>query len=198
MSVDPHHLAAIRGILRATGPRAAAWVVATAGLSPQHGTRQIREMLDAGHLRETFVLCGRARVRLVALAEDQNPDWAQATAHRNKSMERDQAATRAVVEALNAPPKPIPPQPHPTRALPARFIEQRRQASRRAVSDYARKIEAGGMEWTLAPVSGLFGMWEIVESARPEDHRIDGEDVCRRRLERLAREGKLPPRKEAA
>lgn len=202
MSVDPHHLAAFRGILRATGPRAAAWVAAKAGLSQQHGARQIKAMLDAGHLREHFALCDRARVRFIALAEDRNPDWAQAIAHHNESAARDRAATLAALEALTPPaPKPLPPlppQPHPTRAMPLRLIEQRQRASRRAASEFARQVEAGGMMWTIAPVSGLRRIWEIVESACPEDHRIDGEDVCRRRLERLAREGRLPPRKEAA
>jgi hypothetical protein len=67
-------------------------------------------------------------------------------------------------------------------------------AVRAAVARLAKRLPACGLTWTIQPIPGLCAAWEIVESVRDDDHRLMGEDVCRRRLERWHREGSCPPR----
>jgi hypothetical protein len=66
-------------------------------------------------------------------------------------------------------------------------------AARAAAERLAKRATIQGLPWTYRPVVGLSGVWEIVESKRQEDHRLMGEDICERRLQRWAREG-CPPR----
>jgi hypothetical protein len=101
-----------------------------------------------------------------------------------------------------APPAPIEPprspsvhQVPPLHASPALAMRERIAAAKRRAADRAAvTVEAGGLRWTVRPVTEIKGAWEIVESVSPDDRRLFGEDVARRRLARLASEGRLPAR----
>ena len=67
-------------------------------------------------------------------------------------------------------------------------------AARAAAERLAKRATVHGLTWTYRPIVGVSGVWEIVESQRQEDHRLAGEDICERRLQRWAREGFCPPR----
>jgi hypothetical protein len=186
-----------------------------AGQEPCMAEAGVRYMARMGAWAVVYLPQQLAQAEALGKHLDKTPLRRRTAAWTPNPWARTTPAPAQVTEAVTSPAEPTSGpahsgQPDPDRRGPrldSASLDPRREpplvlpgasplspvAARAAAERLAKRATIQGLPWTYRPVVGLSGVWEIVESKRQEDHRLMGEDICERRLQRWAREG-CPPR----
>jgi hypothetical protein len=182
-----------------------------AGQEPCMAEAGVRYMARMGAWAVVYLPQQLAQAEALGKHLDQTPLRRRTAAWTPNPWARTTPAPAQITEAVTSPAEPtIAHSGDPDRRAPrldSASLDPRREpplvlpgasplspvAARAAAERLAKRATIQGLPWTYRPVVGLSGVWEIVESKRQEDHRLMGEDICERRLQRWAREG-CPPR----
>jgi hypothetical protein len=182
-----------------------------AGQEPCMAEAGVRYMARMGAWAVVYLPQQLAQAEALSKHLDQTPLRRRTAAWTPNPWARTTPAPAQITEAVTSPAEPtIAHSGDPDRRAPrldSASLDPRREpplvlpgasplspvAARAAAERLAKRATIQGLLWTYRPVVGLSGVWEIVESKRQEDHRLMGEDICERRLQRWAREG-CPPR----